>query len=198
MRKPTISRLARTGLAVAFAAAALAAPASATQGSTCGGTLSTPFAPWGDSNLYTLAPGGDLESKSGWTLTGGAALVSGSEPFAATGKLGRYSLSLPPGSSATTPDVCLTINHPTFRFFAKAAEGGTASLRADALATNPSQVLALGAVNGTVAWGPTASLSTGASSLLLWKGSVQVKLRFTADRGNWQIDDVFVDPRKMG
>ena len=29
-------------------------------------------------------------------------------------------------------------------------------------------------------------------------GSVQVRLRFTADSGSWQIDDVFVDPRKMG
>jgi len=29
-------------------------------------------------------------------------------------------------------------------------------------------------------------------------GTVSVRLRFTADYGNWQIDDIFVDPRKMG
>jgi hypothetical protein len=198
MPKLTMSRLAGTGLAAVLAAVALAAPASAAQSGSCSGALSTPFAPWGDTNLYTLAPGGDLESNNGWTFTGGAKLVSGSEPFKATGKLGRSSLSLPPGSSATSPNVCLTINHPTFRFFATAAEGGTASLRADTLATNPAQTIALGAVSGTVAWAPTPALSTGATSLLLWKGSVQVKLRFTADSGTWQIDDVFVDPRKMG
>src|SRR4051812_12351102 len=161
MPKLTMSRLAGTGLAAVLATFALAAPASAAQSGSCSGTLSTPFAAWGDTNLYALAPGGDLESSSGWTFTGGAKLVSESEPFKATGKLGRNSLSMPSGSTATSPNVCLTINHPTFRFFAKAAEGSAASLRAETLATNPAQTIALGAVNGTVAWNPTPSLSTG-------------------------------------
>ena len=60
---------------------------------------SRPFARWLDFARYELAPGGDFESAT-WTLTGGAKLVAGSEPYAVTGTLGSSSLSLPAGSSA--------------------------------------------------------------------------------------------------
>ena len=41
-------------------------------------------------------------------------------------------------------------------------------------------------------------MDTGAASLVPnSKGSVAVRPRFTAT-GDWQIDDLFVDPRKMG
>ena len=58
--------------------------------------LSQPFTRWLDYAEYELAPGGDFESST-WTLTGGAKLVAGSEPYAATGTLGSSSLSLPAG-----------------------------------------------------------------------------------------------------
>jgi hypothetical protein len=194
-----IPRLARIGFAGVIASLALAAPASAATGS-CGGSLGTPFSPWGDTNLYTLAPHGDMESGSGWTFAGGAKLVSGSEPFKATGKLGVASLAIPTGGSATTPPICLSINHPTFRFFARAAQGAAASLRAEAATRTPYlQVVGLGAVNGTTAWAPAPALSTGAESLILDPtGTISVRIRLTADYGSWNVDDVFVDPRKMG
>jgi hypothetical protein len=199
----TSTRIAQAAVAAALTTLALASPANAASatsgGGPCTGNTSQPFLPWGDANLYTLAPDGDMENGSGWTLSGGAAFVRGSEPFKATGKLGSYALSLPTGASAVSPPVCLTINHPTFRFFGKAVQGNGASLHADALSESPTQVVGLGVLRGSAAWAPMAPLSTGASSLLLNpKGSVQVRLRFTADSGSWQIDDVFVDPRKMG
>jgi hypothetical protein len=41
-------------------------------------------------------------------------------------------------------------------------------------------------------------MATGASGLLIdRKGTVVVRLRFSAT-GDFQIDDLFVDPRKMG
>jgi hypothetical protein len=181
-------------LAGALAALALAAPASA---ATCAGKSSQPFSPWGDLNSYELAPNGTLESTNGWTLTGGAKLVAGSEPFAAAGRLGQYSLSIPAGATATSPAMCIDAARPTFRFFGKAVQGSAASLRAEALAERPSQHAALGSVSGSTAWAPVAPMGTGAASLLLDKGTVAVRLRFTAT-GDWQIDDVFVDPRKMG
>ena len=61
-------------------------------------------------------PGGDFES-SAWTLTGGAQLTTGSEPYAATGTLGSWSLSLPAGSSAESPSNCVDATYPTTRFF---------------------------------------------------------------------------------
>ena len=53
-------------------------------------------------------------------------------------------------------------------------------------------------MSGSAAWAPADPMSTGATGLLPdGKGSVAVRLRFTAT-GDWQIDDLFVDPRKMG
>ncbi len=195
MRTPRRLRLAGSLLAGALAALALASPANA---ATCAGKSSQPFSPWGDFNFYELAPNGTLESTNGWTLTGGAKLVSGSEPFAVTGRLGRYSLSIPAGATATSPAMCIDDARPTFRFFARAAQGSAASLRAEAIVERPSQYAALGSVSGSTAWAPVAPMSTGANTLLLdSKGTVAVRLRFTAT-GDWQIDDLFVDPRKMG
>jgi hypothetical protein len=76
--------------------------------------LSQAFAPWGDTSSYELAPGGDFESSS-WTLEHGAQLVSGSEPFAATGTLGASSLSLPAGGSAQSPSTCVDAAYPSLR-----------------------------------------------------------------------------------
>jgi hypothetical protein len=195
MRTPRRLHLAGTLLAGAFAALALAAPANA---ATCAGKTSRPFSPWGDFNLYELAPNGTLESTNGWTLTGGAKLVKGSEPFAVTGRLGQYSLSIPTGATATSPAMCIDEARPTFRFFGRAAQGASASLRAEAIVERPSQYAALGSVSGSTAWAPVAPMDTGAAGLLIGgKGNVAVRLRFSAT-GDWQIDDLFVDPRKMG
>ena len=78
--------------------------------------LSQPFAPWGDNASYQLAPGGDFECGD-WSLNGNAQIVSGSEPFAATGTLGSSSLSVPAGSSATSPQTCLNASYPSMRMF---------------------------------------------------------------------------------
>src|SRR5689334_23004691 len=51
-----------------------------------GQTMERPFTRWLDLFQYTLAPGGDFESNAaGWTLTGGAQVVSGNESFNVTG-----------------------------------------------------------------------------------------------------------------
>ena len=83
-------------------------------------TLTQPFAPLGDSNSYKLVPGGDFEgSMTGWTLSGGAKKVAGSEPFGATGSVGKYSIYLPAGGSVQSPYTCVDFAYPTFRFFTK-------------------------------------------------------------------------------
>ena len=93
---------------------------------------------------------------------------------------------------------CIDEVRPTFRFFGKAVQGSSASLRAEAIADRPAQYAALGSVSGTTAWAPVAPMDTGAKSLLLdGKGTAAVRLRFTAT-GDWQIDDLYIDPRKMG
>jgi len=50
-------------------------------------------------------------------LEGGAAVAAGNEPFGVHGG-GSSALSLPAGSSATSPVSCIDLNYPTFRFMA--------------------------------------------------------------------------------
>jgi hypothetical protein len=161
-------------------------------------TLTTPFAPWGDTNAYKMVPGGSFESGStGWSLSGGAKVVSGSEPYGAAGTVGKSSLYLPAGSSAQTPYTCVNAAYPSLRFFAK--NNGL-------LSTVVVQLVYKGLLGlipipvGTAAlssqWAPSLPMLT-ASAIpgLLSGGTTAVAIRFTALTGTSQIDDVFVDPR---
>lgn len=63
-----------------------------------------PFLPWTDSGYYFLAPGGSFEnSLTGWTAKSGAKIVSGNESYYVNSHADSHSLSLPNGSSATSP-----------------------------------------------------------------------------------------------
>jgi hypothetical protein len=198
------------GLAGVLAAIALAVlPAASAQAalittSPCDGAkLSQPFLPWGDSALYRMVPGGDFEgSLSGWTLSGGAHTVAGSEPYAATGALGSTSLDLPAGASVQTPFTCVDAAYPTFRFFAK-----NNSLLSAVAVSVVYRVPLVGQVTipvGVVAlspkWAPNLlpMLTGSIATSLLSGGTAQVSLRFTALTGNTQIDDIYIDPRCMG
>jgi hypothetical protein len=150
--------------------------------------LSQPFAPWADNSSYELAPAGDFES-SGWSLSNGASIASGSEPFAATGTLGSSSLSLPAGASAQSPNTCVDAAYPTVRFFV----GGTGTVAVSVvwhgLAIPTGLVVAAGS------WAPTPPLPTlSAITGLLGGGIANVHIQLTALTGDPLVDDVFVDP----
>ena len=154
--------------------------------------LSQPFAPWGDSASYELVPGGDFETSS-WTLQGGAQRVAGSEPYAATGTLGSWSLSLPAGSSAQSPPTCVDATYPTARFFIAGSGLLAVSVVYDGLAIPAGVAIAPGD------WQPTPVMLTEAPLLaLLSGGSAQVSLQVTALLGDPQVDDVFIDPWNRG
>jgi hypothetical protein len=142
--------------------------------------LTQPFASQSDSNYYKLVPGGDFEgSLSGWSLTRGAKLVSGSEPFGATGKVGKYSMYLPAGASVQSPFTCVDAAYPMFRLFGR--NNGLLSI----------------ALSGS--WAPSAQMPTlsfvqGVLNALLTGKTPQVALRFTAVTGSSQIDDIYIDP----
>lgn len=154
--------------------------------------VSQPFAPWLDYADYELAPGGDFESST-WTMTGGAKPVAGSEPYAVTGTLGSYSLSLPAGSSAQSPPTCVDATDPSIRFFI----AGTGSVAVDVV--DGSSAVPAGVVIAGGQWAPTpvmltASAVLGASS----GGTAQVTVAFTGLSGSPRADDVFVDPWSRG
>ncbi len=161
-------------------------------------SLSQPFLQWGDTSSYELVPGGDFEgSLAGWTLSGGAQRVAGSEPYGATGSVGASSLALPQGASAQSPQVCVNASYPSFRFFAR-NDGLTSTVLVQLVyhTVLGTVSLPLGAVALSGAWQPTLPMLTG--SLVggaLAGGTAEVALRFTALTGSSDIDDVFVDPR---
>ncbi len=150
--------------------------------------LSQPFAPWLDGASYELAPGGDFESSS-WTLSGGAGLVDGSEPFAATGDLGSSSLSLPAGATAQSPPTCVDAAYPTVRFFTS----GTGLVAVSVVYGDVT--LPAGVTVAAGGWSPSLPAVTSSALMALTSdGSAQVSLRFTTLLGHVRVDDVFVDP----
>jgi hypothetical protein len=161
--------------------------------STCNSaTLTRPFAPWADLAPYEIAPGGDFERAS-WTLSGDAARVRGSEPYAATGTLGNWLLTLPKGSSAQSPATCVTAAYPTVRFFI----GGTGSVLVTIVDGNVD--IAAGIALAGLGWLPTPVMVTssavvGATS----NGVAPVSVRLTALSGDPKVDDVFIDPWNRG
>ncbi len=153
-----------------------------------GAPLSRPFARWLDPAWYELAPGGDFESSS-WTLSPGAQRVSGSEPYAATGSLGSWSLQLPAGSSAQSPVTCVDGAYPSVRFFI----AGTGAV-AVSMVVGDVEIPA-GVAVAVSRWTPTPVMLTSSAVLAaLSNGVAQVSLRITALTGDPRIDDVFIDP----
>jgi hypothetical protein len=180
---------------VAFGALALMAlPISAAQAnvvdlSACNiARLSQPFLPWLDPSSYELAPGGDFETAT-WSLTGGAQRVPGSEPFAATGTLGSWSLSLPAGASAESPSTCVDAAYPTIRFFTE----GTGLLEVNLVYGNLTLPAGVDVVAG--GWSPSLPMLTDSALVAAASdGSAQVSIQLTTLVGNVRVDDVFVDP----
>ena len=191
-------------LAAVFATAAPKAHASllSSLAEPCDGqTMERPFARWLDLFQYTLVPGGDFESNAaGWTLTGGAKVVAGNESFNVTGG-GSHSLSLPAGSSATSPAMCVGLLYPTVRTFATRTGGllNLSTLRVDILydgANGQVQTATLGLILGGGSWQPTLPvIALGNLLATVSDANSAVALRFTpVGSASWKIDDAYVDP----
>jgi hypothetical protein len=201
-----------TRLRVALAAAAstmvvgVLAPAAnagilSVDPSSCGDDPTTqPFAQFGDGADYTLVPGGTFENgQPGWTLSGDATVVDGNESYYANDANDQSSLSLPPGSSATSPAMCTSIYRPTLRFFVRNTGSKWSNLRVEVLyrgLLGNLSVLQLGLITSSN-WSPSMRMPIIASLISSLPGqSTSLAFRFspTGGSGNWSIDDVYVDP----
>jgi hypothetical protein len=197
-------------LATAFVAIAsllfVAPPASASAGDlldgTCDAQMSRPFLPWLDPLTYTLAPDGGFEQgAAGWTLSGGAAVVAGNEPWRVNAPGDSRSLSIPAGARATSPEMCIGLLHPTLRLFARntAFLGlGLLAVEAEVKALGIGLWLPVGAVLAGGSFQPTLPFPLLANLTSPLAGErATVRLRFTAVGGKFGIDDVYVDPFKI-
>jgi hypothetical protein len=191
---------------VAVVAVALCAPVANADllgnllGNNCPSAGTQVFAPWNDLRSYYLAPNGGLENGStGWSLSGGASVGSGNQPFFGSG---THSLSLPTGSRALSPTTCIGPAALSLRMFGSDVRGTDRGLRVRVLWYGLLNRL-MGATDYNTfasggAWFPTSSVkSSGGFNLLLpILGSTSARIEITPLEGGsaWRIDDVYVDP----
>jgi hypothetical protein len=197
-------RAALAALAASVASAALAAPANAgvlvKSATDCDAPVtSQPFARFGDNASYKLVGDGGFENgAAGWTLSGGAKVVAGNEAYHVHGAGDGYSLSLPAGSSATSPTVCVGLDEPTLRFFVR-KNSGLLSTMAVSIKVETSLGLVVTLPIGVDLggnWHPSLPMIMLGNLLPLLPGDkTPVQFQFTPLlSGSWQVDDVYVDP----
>jgi hypothetical protein len=152
----------------------------------------------GDQANYSLAPGGSFENGApGWSLTD-ASIVPGNEPWYVGGSSDSRSLNIQTGGSANSASGCGNNLFPTWRFFAKSADGSaTSHLRVGVQWTTSwgfRGYTPITTLSGTdyASWQATPSLPLG--SLIPGGLTLTGRLVFSADGGAWNIDDVYVDP----
>jgi hypothetical protein len=96
--------------------------------------------------------------------------------------------------------MCIGLEHPTIRLFARNTGSplstlGVSVVFSDLLGVTRS--LPIGVIGAGDTWSPTPVMPI-LVNLLALTGDQRVAFRFTAldDRGEWTIDDVYVDPYK--
>jgi hypothetical protein len=203
--RPLMLGLATLAAAVA-AMAATATPAHAALGLACPYPTSPVFLRWGDHHNYALAPGGDFETgAAGWTLTGGARIVAGNESFNVGGPGQTHSLSLPAGSSATSPPMCISAFSGGMRLFTSNTRRPNSRLRvqviygggAGAVLGWLGKTLGIadaGTLTSTGAWQPSPNIAMLGGLAPLLTSDVQFRFTPLDTRGNWRVDDVYLDP----
>jgi hypothetical protein len=159
------------------------------------------FSPWGDQRNYVLAPDGGFEAGgSGWQLSRGATVVEGNESYYLNDEGDSKSLSLPAGSSAVSPPVCMAIDTPSFRLVARNSGHPSSQLRVEAvykllglIRTKTAATLRAGST-----WAPTQSVSTvlTLSTIVgtLIPSAIQIRFTPLDSSGQWQVDDLYIDP----
>jgi hypothetical protein len=215
MASKLVDRIAPRGIAaavLAIGATALGAPTASAGLLTESGlpgcenqALEQPFAQFGDSANYTLVDGGSFENgAAGWQLSR-AAVVSGSNPFQVNGGGHTKALQISGGGVATSPEVCVGLEHPTMRFFVKSSGGllSLSTLNVEVIVRTSLGLKAavpIGVTLPNATWRPSARHLVVANLLPLLPGDyTPVAFRFRAIGGaTWTIDDVYVDPMRRG
>jgi hypothetical protein len=159
------------------------------------------FSPWGDQRNYVLGPDGGFEAGgSGWQLNRGGAVVEGNESYYLRDAGDSKSLSLPAGSSAVSPPVCMAIDTPSFRLVARNSGDPSSQLRVEAVykLLGLIRTKTAGTLRAGSTWAPTQSVST-VLTLSTIVGTLipsAIEIRFTPldSSGRWQVDDVYIDP----
>jgi hypothetical protein len=159
------------------------------------------FGPWGDQRHYVLAPDGGFEAGgTGWGLSGGATTVAGNESFYLNDTADQRSLSLPAGSSAVSPPICMSLDTPIFRLLARNTGDPSAGLRVEATykLLGLVRTKTVSTVKAGPIWTPSQQMSTvlTLSTVVgtLIPSAIQIKITPVGSGGQWQVDDLYIDP----
>jgi hypothetical protein len=178
--------LRRFGIAVcaALTATALTVPAASAKSAGLGGLLGGILAPTCNST--------------------GTQVVSGNQPFFGSG---QHSLSLPSGSTATSPATCIGAGDLYVRMFGADKGGVDSGLRV--------RVVWYGLLNKVLGitdfntyapgsdWSPTDKLSSSGGSIavpllpILGSTSARVEITPIGSGSHWVIDDLYIDPMSL-
>jgi hypothetical protein len=196
---PRSTRVKLTG-AVALALLATVAFAGSAQACSYSGAKQA-FSRWGDQSNYVLAPDGGFEAGgAGWSLSHGAKVVEGNESYYLNSASDSKSLSLPSASTASSPPVCMSIDTPSFRLMARNTGDPSSQLRIEAVYSLLGLVRTKVVSNVTAgsSWAPTQSVSTvlSLSTIVgtLIPSAIQIRLTPLDSKGEWQVDDLYIDP----
>jgi hypothetical protein len=209
---PLSRRVTRVGLALSLSlvgALASTTPAMADEGLTADTTaasqqecqapvLSQPFSDLKDTRDYVLAPGGDFSDPSGagWQFFGGARVLNDTTPDGSTGG----TLYMPSGSMAVSPVMCVDMTYPTARMWAQTLGGDgdvhfSVSYAGTKTELKPQDV---GHVHGDKSrWKLSGDVHIKPELAGKDTGWRKVAFVLTAGgkTGEFEIDDIYVDPR---
>ena len=162
---------------------------------------------WGDGANYFSVPGGSFESPlaaTGW-IVNRAERVPGNEPFVAGGNTDSSSLVIDGGGMALSPAFCIDGSMPYLRFFARSlTTNGKLAVRlvvqTKAGVTTAPFTHVAGLASGSMpSWEPTGQLALADGMTPPAGHATTARLAFSVEgHGGWQVDDIYVDPYRMG
>jgi hypothetical protein len=196
-----------TGLAVAALGGAFAAGSgtAANAPTTCTVPPATaqPFLQWNDHNSYYVAPGGAFEQMpSGWRFTGTVETVSGNESYHVNNPSDSRSLWFGTNSYAQSTDLCVNVHSPSIRLFVLNTGDAGSTLQVILNYTDKNgkpQSPQVASLTNSGTWSPSSPIRFLNNVAPVVGGQGQTTVSFTfhvIGHGNWQIDDLYIDPIK--
>jgi hypothetical protein len=183
--------------------------ASAAGAKTCSSPLvENPFARFRDQRDYIMAPDGSFEDAvlEGWQLSGGAKRVTEADPVDLGANDGLGMLAMPKGATAISPTMCVDLHYPTFRLLGRALRlPDSAAFKIEIVypdVANP-QWIDLTKFEGREfvyagsGWLLTSDLDMKPGLGGATPGFRRAAFRLSALSGDWRVDDLYVDPRRL-
>jgi hypothetical protein len=194
----TLRRILSIPAIAAMALAVVSAPAAADNTGCSTPPLTQPFSAWGDDNWYAIVPGqtdGNFDG-TGWTLSGGAQLVSA---HIASGDMGTV-LDLPSGATAVSPATCVNPSYPTGRTMIRDLLNPAAmsfSVSYQSPSGDWSTPVATDQLSGGLGWAPSSPVDLQPPNHSGWR---LARFTFTAggSGGDYQIYNFYIDPYSRG